>query len=255
MKIQYLSDLHLEFYRDSNIEKILEKYIDVDDSDILLLLGDIDVWCVGWDKSPIYNWFSENFKHTIYIPGNHEYYSGTYKLSKKKLNIKIKDNVYILNNDYIDIEGVRFLGSTLWTNIKPQESYYILKGMVDYRKIKVDEYNDLGNKLTIPFVNNLNDISKEFIFNNLSKDKNIVLTHHLPSYSCINDYYKGSVLNSAFANSDLDNKIMNSNIDYWIYGHSHGEKEDLNLNGTILSCNQVGYPQENIGFNKKYIIL
>ena len=101
--IQYLSDLHLEFYDDPI--KILEKYIDKNSSDILILGGDVDVWSFLWDKSVIYDWFSDNFKHTIYVPGNHEYYSG-YKLSEKSINIKIRENVHILNNDYIVSEKI-----------------------------------------------------------------------------------------------------------------------------------------------------
>lgn len=258
MKIQYLSDLHLEFYNDDHIS-IIEKYIDTKDTDVLILAGDIDVWSVGWESSPIYNWFSKNFKHTIYIPGNHEYYPKKVKLSKKPINYKIRDNVYIIDNDYIDIDNVRFIGSTLWSNIFPDKEFQIMKSMNDFKKIQQDEINTSfgyeSYKLSVPFLNEVNKISKDFIFNNLSNEKNnLVITHHLPSFSCISPVYKGNVLNSAFANNDLDYKIMDSNIKYWIYGHSHGNMDDFYLNNTMLTANQLGYPHEiTRSFKSKFI--
>ena len=54
-------------------------------------------------------------------------------------NIKIRENVHILNNDYIDIDNYRFICSTLWTQIKPVDSYYVVKSMDDFRKIKQED--------------------------------------------------------------------------------------------------------------------
>lgn len=236
MIIQYISDIHLEFYTEYHPD-ILEKYIKKK-GDILLLAGDIDTWTIGWEFSPIWDWFSENFKHTIYVPGNHEYYNSTIKLSLKPIHQQIKDNVTILNNSFVDIDNIRIIGSTLWTNIDPLHQFQIQRGMNDFYKIKTTEGN-----LNPNFINDLNQLSTEFIFNNIT-DNSVVITHHLPSFACIHPKFQGNILNSAFANKDLDNKIYKEGPKYWIYGHSHGQIDDIQFNKTILTCNQLGYPNE-----------
>ena len=54
----------------------------------------------------------------------------------------------------------------------------------------------------------------------------IVVTHHLPSNECNIDRFKNSELNQAFC-VEKSRFISENNIRYWIYGHSHGNKEDF----------------------------
>jgi len=252
MKIQIISDIHSEGAVDTY--GLAKEYIPNDGSDVLVLAGDITVWGTGWKSDPLFQWCSENFEHTIYIPGNHEYYAGYPYLTKEPTNESIRDNVYVLNNQYMDIEGVRFIGSTLWSKILPDYFYIVLNGMIDYKRIKED-FNDYKGLLRIPTVNRINELSIEYIFNNLSNElKNVVVTHHTPSYICTPEEFKGHPSNCAF-NNNLDNRISDSNIDYWIYGHTHGNIEDIDVNGTWLTCNQLGYSGERHGFTKKNIYL
>jgi predicted phosphodiesterase len=74
------------------------------------------------------------------------------------------------------------------------------------------------------------------------------MTHHLPSFKLINEKYKNSKLSSLFA-TDLEDIIKKYKIDYWICGHSHN-KNNIQINNTILTLNPVGYPGEDI--NPKY---
>lgn len=255
MKIQYLSDIHLEFYKDPY--SLVKKIVPNDESDILILAGDITVWDAGWQNNPAFQWFSDNFKHTIYIPGNHEYYNKYPYLSKNPINEKIRDNVYLLNNDFIEIDNVRFICSTLWSKIDPINSFYVVNSLSDYRRIYQEQENyPIGEKLTVPFVNDVCELSKKFIFESISNElNNVVITHHLPSYACIHPRFKGDNINSGFANNDIDDKIFDSNIKYWIFGHSHADVDDIDFDGTILTSNQYGYNGENTNFKPKNIIL
>ncbi len=67
MRIQYISDIHLEFF------KVLPKQIVRPVADILCLAGDI-----GYPFSSLYRDFlkqvSRDFKKVFLIAGNHEYY-------------------------------------------------------------------------------------------------------------------------------------------------------------------------------------
>ena len=72
MKIQYASDLHLEFHENS---RWLKENPLVAVGDVLILAGDIGY--LGDDNyahHPFWDWCAESFRQTIVIAGNHELY-------------------------------------------------------------------------------------------------------------------------------------------------------------------------------------
>ena len=71
MKIQYCSDLHLEFPENNFFLKQNPLKIE---GDILILAGDILLFKDINKYEYFFNFISENFKYTYWIPGNHEYY-------------------------------------------------------------------------------------------------------------------------------------------------------------------------------------
>ena len=74
MKIQYASDLHLEFA--DNMSFIEHGGIEPV-GDVLVLAGDVSylgdrkMW-----KRPFWDWCAEHFRETFVVPGNHEFYGG-----------------------------------------------------------------------------------------------------------------------------------------------------------------------------------
>src|SRR5690606_16443232 len=81
-------------------------------------------------------------KPVIYVLGNHEFYGATIQKLIHKLKEKTKGtNIHILERDVITIEGVNFLGCTLWTDFElfgdPRHAgYHCQQVMTDYRKIR-----------------------------------------------------------------------------------------------------------------------
>ena len=79
MTIQYASDLHLEFPEthaqlwQNNLKPA---------ADELILAGDIVPFRHIADKARFFDYLSENFKTTYWVPGNHEYYH--YDLAAKR---------------------------------------------------------------------------------------------------------------------------------------------------------------------------
>lgn len=73
MKFQIASDLHLEFYKNININDFFD-ISKIEEPTTLILAGD-----VGYPTHKNYEIFlsecSKIFKHIILIAGNHEYYS------------------------------------------------------------------------------------------------------------------------------------------------------------------------------------
>jgi predicted phosphodiesterase len=67
----------------------------------------------------------------------------------------------------------------------------------------------------------------------------IVLTHHVPSPLVTAEEFKNSSINRAFV-ADLTEYIAQSDINYWIYGHSHRNVCKQIGNTQVLS-NQLGY--------------
>ena len=72
MKIQYASDLHLEFA--DNWRYLKENPLQVT-GDILVLAGDIGyLGDENYTKHPFWDWASENYQQVIACMGNHEFY-------------------------------------------------------------------------------------------------------------------------------------------------------------------------------------
>lgn len=72
MKIQYASDLHLEFHENSHWLKE-NPLIPVDD--VLILAGDIGyLGDENYSRHPFWDWCADNYQQTVVIPGNHEFY-------------------------------------------------------------------------------------------------------------------------------------------------------------------------------------
>lgn len=73
MRIQYMSDLHLEFQENSRYLKHNELPVT---GDVLVLAGDI--FYLKDKIAPLtkfWKWASENYRQVLIVPGNHEYYN------------------------------------------------------------------------------------------------------------------------------------------------------------------------------------
>ena len=156
-------------------------------------------------------------------------------------------------NKGVRIDNVDFILSTLWSHIRPEDEYFVHRGMNDFRQIL---YN--GRRFTPADLNAEHEKCLEFIKQSVAEstaEHIIVVTHHLPSMTVVAPEHKGSLLNSAFA-TELGNFIADSRIDAWIFGHSHANEEVI-IGNTRLVCNQLGYVYYNehlAGFDGKRFI-
>lgn len=249
MKIQYCSDLHLEF--PDNKEYIINTPIQPI-ADILILAGDIVPFKIIDNHQDFFNYISRNFKTTYWIPGNHEYYYYNVD-SSRFLDTKIRENIFLVNNCVKEVSGINLIFSTLWSNISESKRWLIQQSLSDFKVIK---YND--HLFNVDDYNSLHKDSLEFIQNALnetSDNKTVVVTHHAPTFVNYPEKYVNSKINEAFA-SNLTELIEDNNIDFWIYGHHHSNSNDFQIGNTKLVTNQLGYIKynENVGFNSKAYI-
>ena len=108
-KILYLSDLHLEFtgYKPDHLPSQGE--------DLVVLAGDIGVGVKG------IRWAKDTFRdrEVVYVLGNHEFYGNDFVgLVDYAKNYAAGSNVNVLECDSIEIDGLRILGCSLWTDFK-----------------------------------------------------------------------------------------------------------------------------------------
>jgi predicted phosphohydrolase len=235
MTIQYASDLHLEFIRNEKFVKAnpLQKQ-----GNILLLAGDIVPFAVMDKHKGFFNYISDNFVKTYWVPGNHEYYG--FDIAKRTGNFKedIKSNVHLVNNIAVTHNDTRFVFSTLWSKISPGYQWQIERSLSDFRLIKYD-----GFKFSADRFNELHEESLAFITHELANkttDKTVVVTHHVPTLMNYPAQYKGSIINEAFA-TELSDLIETNGPDAWIYGHHHAHVPDFTIGKTRLLTNQLGY--------------
>ena len=251
MKIQFASDLHLEFIFN---KAYMEKNPLLAVGDILILAGDIVPFNMMHAADNFFDYVSDNFQMTYWIPGNHEYYHSDINKRSGSFQEQIRDNIFLLNNKSIQIEGYRIIFSTLWTSIGGQHANEIKRGMADFTVIKDD-----GLSLRPQKSNKLHEECLIFIQKELKEckedEKSIVVTHHVPTTINYPSKYRGSILNEAFA-VELKNFIKELKPNYWIYGHHHTNKKDFQIGETQLMTNQLGYIdlQEQAGFNPARLI-
>jgi len=239
IKLQYASDLHLEFPAN---KEYLKQHPLQPVGDVLVLAGDIVPFAV-MDKHPdFFSYVADNFKTTYWLPGNHEYYHFDIAEKSGVLHESIRSNVFLVNNTSVVHENVKLLFSALWSHISPGYQWQIERSLNDFHLIK-----HKGYRFSAEQYNHLHEESLAFIKNELKtvqEEKVAVFTHHCPTFLNYPEQYKGDVLNEAFA-VELHDLIESSNIDYWAYGHHHSNIPEFRIGNTKLITNQLGYVQRN----------
>ena len=236
MKIQYMSDLHMELWDNSRYIKANEFEAK---GDVLALAG--DTFYLRDTIAPqkkFWNWASENFRQVLLVPGNHEFYSNSDVTERGDSWLRMfRENVGYYYNKVVCIDDTDFILTTLWSRIPEQDMFHVQRGMNDFRQIMYD-----GRRFTPHDFNLEHEKCLEFLKKAVKESTAkhiVVVTHHLPTLSVVAAQHMGSVLNGAFA-TELGNYIADSRIDAWIYGHSH-TNIDTTIGNTKIVCNQMGY--------------
>ncbi len=241
MKIQFCSDLHLEFTENT---AFLQKKPLKPVAEYLALTGDIsyrgriekaDAW--------FYDWCSDNYEQTWIVAGNHEFYDGSdISILEKPLCEEIKPNVFMLNNTVLSINGVNLLFTSLLSKISDPDNIIIRMCMNDFRRISFHD-----RLLSITDYNHINGICIGFLEEALDKSNapSIIFTHHVPSAVCNSAKQNLSPLNEAFTNS-LDGFIQRNTdrISHWVFGHNH-KRTRKTIGKTVLVSNPFGYMHEH----------
>jgi predicted phosphodiesterase len=215
MKIQIVSDLHLEF-RGKDVSSIL-----IPSAPILCMVGDICVCGSSTDFQKFLNflnYFAPKFQVIIHVAGNHEYYTSNNakndellentlpKIDKRlqQLN-KHFSNYFYLNNSSFTYEMPKtkkkyvFIGSTLWSYI-PSKKVVIDKRKnisVNLQELIQKKMNDY-NYIYVPYKKPTGEIScRKFTVADMQKKHNNAV-----------NYLKRTIHNIKLIND----KAINNNI-------------------------------------------
>ena len=225
MKINFFSDVHLEFG---------DLPAPQNDADIIIAAGDIGINKQGLD------WLKTFDKPVVYVAGNHEFYTGDYHeiltmLQKESAGSQVQ---FLENNTFIH-QNVRFLGCTLWTDLMVdgvETAEALGKSLNDFRKITYG-----GHAFEIDHFTKLHQRSKSWLEAELQRPfsgKTVVVTHHAPtSWSWRDSPY--ALKKFAYCN-DLKAVLHENEVAAWFHGHVHSFS-DYRIAGARILCNPRGY--------------
>jgi predicted phosphohydrolase len=235
MKIQYCSDLHLEFPEN---RKFLARNPLKPTGDVLILAGDIVTFRELEHADEFFDFVSDHYSAVYWVPGNHEYYGSNITEKPNPLRENIRPNVFLVNNQVIDHGGIRFVFTTLWSRISPPLEWDLQKSLSDFSAITYE-----GGKFTPRQFTFLHEESIAFLKTSLpgaGTKPIIVVTHHVPTLMNYPSVYKDSPLTEAFA-IELFDLIEASGAGFWIYGHHHVNTPAFSIGYTTMLTNQLGY--------------
>lgn len=242
MKLNILSDLHLS-------QGAMER--PCNDADVVILAGDIArpaeavAWAAGFAR-PV-----------LYVPGNHEFYGSSLAGTAAELGqLSAGTRVHVLDNSEVHLGGVRFLGTTLWTDFQlfgePEKRAAALadasRFMRDFKRIHTNEASDA--LFTPSDSASLFQRHAAWLAGKLAQPHagpTVVITHHAPSPKSIHPRFAGSLLNACFV-SDAEHLVDGNRVCLWVHGHTH-DSFDYALNGTRVVCNPRGYARNGVNEN------
>lgn len=259
-----MSDLHLEF---GSLE------ISEAGEDLLILAGDLGIHVEAMD---LIRQMARLFEIPILvIAGNHEFYrtpespSHTWEDTIDDLrraadhtSVVVKGEVTFLEDSTVTYEGVRFIGATLWTDMKLYgEDHFVAMAVQDALSDYAKIYTKSDDPIHVQDVMARHGESIGYIRERLTdplwlpKDgPTVVVTHHAPSWLSIDERFRSDKVSAGFA-SRLEDLILDTNPVFWVHGHTH-TSFDYVLGETRVLCNPRGYVDValNPDFNPDLIV-
>ena len=230
MKVKVLSDLHLEFLNDP-------ADFDPGTGDVLVLAGDICLAAQYDDYEKFFEKCVENYERVLYVMGNHEHYQGDYRQSYGILKKRLPKEIILLNNTSVLIDGVHFVGATMWTNMNNLD-----RGTIEEARQCMNDYHAVTNFTPEDSIDS-HLFTRQWFESCIPMLRGPVfmITHHAPSPQSVKGRYEDSV---GMYSTDMSKFIKaNPNIKYWAHGHIHHNNDYM-----IGDCRVVSNPRGYSGY-------
>lgn len=246
MKLHVLSDLHLG---------VAPMDHPAGDADVTVLAGDIarPAEAVAWAKA----WR----RPVLYVPGNHEFYGRRFDEALRELRtLSAATPVRVLDGDELVLDGVRFLGATLWTDFRlfGASDAARASAMAEARRC-MNDFSRIRGGTGPDGAFTPHDAAARFerdvawLASRLAAPHpgpTVVITHHAPARPSIHPRFAHSLLTACFV-SDVEHLIGGNRVRCWIHGHTH-DSFDYRLRGTRVVCNPRGYARAGVNENPRF---
>jgi predicted phosphodiesterase len=239
VKLHVLSDLHLGVAGMAHPATA---------ADVVVLAGDVarPREAVAWARG-----FAQP---VLYVPGNHEFYGGSLDGTLAELRALAEGtNVHVLSDDELVVDGVRFLGTTLWTDFGlfgPGERRAAAVAQAgerlrDFSRIR----REAGGEALFTPEDSVGLFARhaQWLRAHLAAPHagpTVVVTHHAPSPRSIHPRFEGALLNACFV-SEAEHLLGADKAILWIHGHTH-DSFDYEVAGTRVVCNPRGYVRDGV---------
>lgn len=245
MRLQIMSDFHFDVM--PAIEPRLAAGVDA-----VVVAGDV---CEGIADG--IGWLRRHLGASVpivLVAGNHEYFGRSLPAEAAAgAQAARAHGVAFLDDDEAVIGGVRFVGSTLWTDFDlygtehRADAMAIAKTfMVDHRQITYAG----GHRFLPEEARRRHLASRRYLDQTLARrhaGPTVVVTHHGPHRLSLAARYRDDLLSAAFV-SDLSMLIEARRPALWLHGHTH-TSFDYHVGTTRVVCNPHGYGDENPAYN------
>ena len=252
MRIQILSDLHLEFSPDLRL--------DIDPrAELLIVAGDI---CSGTHRGCDYLRVQAGPDLPIVVvAGNHEFYRCNWERERAEASSRSSTScAACVDDSSVEIGGLRFVGATLWTDYdifgrdtRDQAMRAAGLGLSDH--VMIATGTDPERTFSPLHARDAHIASRTYIERDLARSdpaRTVVVTHHGPHAESVAPKYRDSIITAAFI-SDLSETIDTHQPALWIHGHTH-VNFDYEVGATRVICNPHGYPGENRRFIPRLVV-
>lgn len=233
MRCYYFSDLHLERH---------DFLWEMPSGDLLIVAGDLcHAACLDAARTDLYavrqrervfrfaDAARARFAHVLLVPGNHDHYDGIFEDTADTL-AQCLPGFTVLDDAHVDIGGVRFFGTTLWSDFEGRSASVMNKArrsVGEYFFVKTRRYENYTEALeklrpahTLAAFDRAVAALKSAVGTS-GPARNVVISHHAPSRKGANAHHVGNGLDGAYL-SDLDAMIAGlPNLAVWVHGHTH----------------------------------
>lgn len=245
MKIQLVSDLHLEFSPYA---------LDCTGVDVLVLAG--DTHCNIGKLHEYLRRLCAQFPELriVYVAGNHECYGKTIPATLAQLQID-HPRCFALEASSVCLSGVWFVGGTLWCYPPPEFRPEIKHSLTDFVRI----HDITWQELTERFDATLDAI--ETVYQQHPNEAIVAVTHFGPTLQSIHPKYRKTHLEAVnrYFSNDCSAFIADTPVTLWLHGHTHSSLDYLEARTRVV-VNPRGYSnktqrhEENPEFNDRLIL-
>lgn len=251
MKLLLLSDLHLEL-RELSLPATL-------DFDVAVLAGDIH-----WPGACLHEWLArtpamQRARAVVVVNGNHEYFERELQQEGRELQraaqAAASPPVHRLDCGELRLDGLRFLGCTLWTDFelridtpdgpcsdRDRGMAAAARLMADYRAIAWSHAPGAPPRPLTPHDTlRLHRQQRQWLQHRLAEPfsgTTVVVTHHGPHRRSLAPRFAGDWVSTAYL-SELPDSFFEVPA-LWVHGHTHSS-HDYRVGHCRVVCNPRGY--------------